>query len=217
MSKQGEEEKLRLFGLLASNPDTDLKILVQDLKVPITKLRRWKTEFLKLKDGDKLDTIITAEPVVLQKVAESVYSTVSKTKEEFIAEASQTNTDVTVIEPTVKPDSEVTAKVDRFINSVDNLKALQQSLQDTALKIIDTIRERLDEPPARGEVHDREIDEITGLPDMDDRLTTKDISNLTASLTAVQNAFFNRPTTNITVNNENSTGMLGEFRSRLSY
>jgi len=51
----------------------------------------------------------------------------------------------------------------------------------------------------------------------DPNLTARDLSNLVAALTSIQNAFFNKPTTNIQVNNTTGDGksLLSSFQARM--
>jgi hypothetical protein len=86
-----------------------------------------------------------------------------------------------VIEP--KPEASKSPEIQHFKDSVTGLKLLNEELQAAAGSIVCQIVEA-----AQDETRPREL------------------SNLAKALTDIQNAFFNKPTTNIQVNNVSSSG-----------
>ena len=84
--------------------------------------------------------------------------------------------------------------VSAFTDGVAGLQALQTETQDAATGLVKII---VDQSQESG-------------------LTPKEVQNLVMSLTSIQNAFFNKPTTNVQVNNQTIIGdALSEFRAKL--
>ena len=127
-------------------------------------------------------------------------ATLKRWRKEFI-DNNRTNTLTKVEEVVVdKIVKEFNAPVE-IKHKINSLQMLQEETQATAYTIINMITEKL-----KLEVDGNEI-----FLDID----TKELVALTGALTSVQNAFFNRPQTNVQVNNIGESTGLSDFRKRL--
>lgn len=204
-----DEEKLRLFGLLAADPDLDLKKQVQVLKVPISTLRKWRIEHRKGITEEKMEKLVNADPIIIDRVAREVAEQIEEviTPEVLVVDDS-TDEVITSSELVLRKEQieiEKQAKIDRrasrFVRQVEGVQCLQTDLQTTAGNLLNMIAERVEESMDADETDSR-------------RLSVGEVKDITASITSLQNAFFNKPTTNIavTANSNGDVGVLTAFR-----
>ena len=85
------------------------------------------------------------------------------------------------------------ARIAKITGGPKGLSALHDEVQATAGTLVHRIGDALDD---------------TNIP-------TKDLSTLTVALTSIQQAFFNRPVTNVQINNGGGEGLLASFRDKL--
>ena len=189
------ELKLKFFGILATDPDIDIKTLVQSLKVPFQTLNKWKTEHNNGITNDALEKVLDTDEIIIRKVAEEVADK--------------------IIEVKVKPDEPLSPEEEEKINKkfkakktkdiiskISNLQELKTDVQAVAKDLVSSIADRLQDIQNEPTCYD-----------------SKDIASLTTALTSIQNAFFNKPTTQIGVSlhtgsDQNDQTLLG-FRARM--
>lgn len=206
------EVKLTVFGQLATDPDLDLLLLVQKYKTPIAKLRRWKKEFDKANIEATLVTTLTADEKLIDRIAREVLEEDLPTPEPLEVDP-ETNEIITLSEYKRRQDlkqqrlNEIEVKaeykkqqLETFKDSVNGLQTLQLATQATAGQLVHVISEHVENLSREGHP-----------------LISKELQMLASALTSIQNAFFNRPVNNITVNNQTNVegASLSEFRASL--
>lgn len=194
-----KEAKLKFFGLITTaakqDEQLDYSAVSQMLETPDTTLKRWANEFKKKADEDSTLKLINVDEVMINRIAE-----------ELEAEAEELDGPRTRVNPVtgeielVKNDVVATQRkesIGKFRDSVNGLQLLNNEVQATAGTLVHKIMDAADE----------------------EELSTRDLVGLTKALTDIQNAFFNKPTTNVQVNNIQSDGesdsLLKAFKERL--
>ena len=191
-----DEAKLKLLGLISTMEQgeaLDFVALAKELCQPETTVRRWVKALLKEKEDGKILHMVDIERVLLDRVT-------AELKEEVVVAEEALHTlrinPITNVIEVVKPDAvtnRAATRLDSFRNGVTGLQLLREDLQESAGNITGKIAMLLEEP----------------------ELNSKDLLNLTSSLTAIQNAFFNKPTTTVNVGvstGQHGTSMLSSFR-----
>lgn len=200
-----DDKKLKLFGLLAADPLFDIRTLVQEFGVSIHRLKRWEKEYNRRETIADLDKVLDVDEVIVKRVAEEVAAEIVELEvvPENLEIDEQTNEIVTSSELAKRREqAELDAKnfadskIAKFIGGIQGLQVLKESTQDAANKAMAIIAIKMQDPDVQ----------------------SKDFKELVASLTAIQNAFFNRPTTTVNVKNSNTLdggGTLSDFRNKL--
>lgn len=171
--------KLLFYGLVkqarADKVPLDFRSVCAELGVARATLDVWIAQLNKADVADSLLTNDDVNAIMLDKIAEEIMEDSAELTETTI------NPVTGAIEVVSKEGSTngkgTWRKVTKFKDSVDGLKVLNEELQHTALALV-------------GDIHDS----LGG-----EDLTTRDLANLASALTSVQNAFFNKPTTNVLV------------------
>jgi len=192
MSKLSEL-KLRFYEMIAEaarqKEPINYKMASQELGVDSSKLLVWVKE-LNNSSSDKVVSELLDDDVMANKVTTAILEDVTTLDNVVI-------NPVTGIIEVQQPNGEVKStgmtrrKVSTFRAKVSDLKTLSEELQSTARALVEQIDIQLEEQQD---------------------ISCVDIKNLAASLASIQNAFFNRPTTNIQVNNVDGEGLLGMFK-----
>lgn len=189
-----EEKKLKFFGLIKAAAAIENKELDYDALAQMFEEPKSKLRswFKQFKEQAKDDDILK-----LIDLDTIVLDKVIEKAEEDLTEQFKVNPITGVIEPVVE-EPKVTAKVRQFRDRVTGLKLLDEELRATAGSLVCQIAEATQ-----------------------DELNPRDLANLANALVSIQNAFFNKPTTNIQVNNiqatetEGGTTLLNVFKERL--
>lgn len=189
------DAKLRFFGLVKTAEELEQELeyeaISDSLDVPVTMLKKWKKEHDKLKTRETVVDLLDVDKMMIDEVASHV-------KEKVSAEVSGPQMEIKNGKIVVVPDKvepAVSAKLDTFKDSVTGLQMLQEEVQGTAGTLVSRIAVLAE----------------------DSELTARDLASLTTALTGIQQAFFNRATTNIQVNTVNGGGesLLSSFRENL--
>lgn len=195
-----DEAKLKFFGLIKTaaerEQELDYSAVADMLETDRKVLKRWATEFKKKTENETALSLIDVDSVMIDRIAEEL----EREAAELDAPKTQINPVTGHIE-VIKPDTKVTKqrnqKIESFRNGVEGLQLLNEEVQATAGTIVHKIMDAVD----------------------DDELSTRDLAALTKALTDVQNAFFNKPTTNVQVNTIQQNGegetLLSAFKERL--
>ena len=193
--------KLEFFGILAAEPDIELKPLVQRLKIPYNKLMKWKKEHQQYTSADDVAKAVNADQIIVDRIATEVSKEILEATPEELTIDPKTNKIVAVSELQKYEDTKRKAIEDMetltksFKDRVNGLQALQSEMQATAGALVNKIAGTL-------------LDE-------EGSLAIKDLASLSSALSTLHNAFFNRPSTNIQVNQITGDSSLDEFRSNL--
>lgn len=202
-----EENKLKFYGLIRTadleGKQLDYSVVSDYLEVPVATLKRWAEELKKVDDTDSITKLVNVDQVMIDKIANEVQQEVDT------ADSPVFINPVTGAIETRKPVAEVTAKqqiaaekIKQFKDGVTGLQLLNSETQAAAGTLISR------------------ISELAADDDSERQLSPRDIASLANSLASIQNAFFNKPTTQILVNNTNGasgqgTSLLDSFKARL--
>jgi len=188
--------KLKFFGFLktaeALGDKLEYEAISDSLEVPVRKLKKWETEYNKLDEEETVVDLLDVDQMVIDEVTKHVAEEVS---EEIVGpQMDIVDGKIVVVKDTAVQDA-LDAKLESFKGGVKGLQLLQEEVQGTAGTLVSRIAVLAE----------------------DSELTAKDLASLTAALTSMQQAFFNKPTTNIQVNTLNSEGgsLLSSFREQL--
>lgn len=194
-----DDTKYKFLGIIkdavANGTKLDLEIVSAVLDTPVPKLQRWFKDFEEQAKVDSALSLVNLDDVLLTRVLDKV------AEEAEQLDQLRVNPITGVIE-IVKPETATPAKlqIQHFRDSVTGLKLLNQELQATAGQITLQILEAAQETTS-----------------------PRDLSSLANALTNIQNAFFNKPTTNVQVNNinaqvsEGQTSLLDAFKRELKH
>lgn len=202
-----EENKLKFYGLIRSadleGKTLDYSVVSDYLEVPVATLKRWAEELKKMDETDSITKLVNVDQVMIDKIAKEVQQEVEA------ADSPVFFNPVTGAIETRKPVAEVTAKqqvsaekIKQFKDGVTGLQLLNSETQAAAGTLISR------------------ISELAADDDSERQLSPRDIASLANSLASIQNAFFNKPTTQILVNQTNGgdgqgTSLLDMFKARL--
>lgn len=214
-----DSKKLELYGLLASDPDTNIRVLVQRMGVPFSRLEKWKKEYFQSKKNGELDKLINLDAVVADKIIEkSADEAVDEFYDAMELEIDPKTNEIVSAEELSAREFERSKKqqlkeavTSDFQDGLAEVRDLCTKSEDAASKLIEVIADRLDEmADGQGDVsvgYDGNGKAIFGS-------RTKEIVELSVALSNIRNAYFNKPTTNIQVNQVGG-GMLANFRNKL--
>lgn len=192
-AKQRFITMVQLAGKVEANADLDWQLLSKELKTPVKTLRIWLKELVKAKTTEGVLALLDTDEQVIENVIESAVEVAAGPRVELV------NGVIHVIEEgEVSPEEKkqlAEEKIEKFKQSVEGLRLLQGEVQGAAGNLVEKIA-RFSE---------------------NDKLEVKELGILTAALASIQNAFFNKPQTNIQVNTMNGEGqsLLSSFRERL--
>ncbi len=206
-----DEAKLELFGMLAVDPELELRDLTQKLGRPLSTLIRWRTLHQAGITEAKVETLLNTDALLLDRVAESVAKDVSSVFEEpepleidhatgDILPASQVAERREIA--LAKQEEKNLAREVRLKNRASGLAGLSTELVAVAGDITNFVAELM----------------LTGVNELGLPLSPRDVSLMTKTITDIQNAFYNRPVTNIAVNTQTNIGgsMLSELKGSLT-
>lgn len=204
-----KEARIKFYGLLSTNPDIDPKQVAKELKTPVPTLMRWKKDYEADSTLESLDKLIEADEVIVERAANIVVEELAKELEPMIPKhAPAIEGEVLSKEQLQEIEEEKQEqekrleiykeqKAKEITKGIKGLGLLKEDIQEVAQDLIVRVKEEMEE---------------------NDYIPIKDVKDLTAVVTQLQNTFFNRPTTNIQVNNTNQNiteGALHEFRTNL--
>jgi len=201
MSKSTKNKKQRFIALVQLAAEVggrpDCEMVSKELDVPVITLHKWLKEFAKANTTEQVLDMLEVDTQIVEEIAEKVIAPAIEVangpKIEIIDGVIQV-TDEHMLSEKEKQALQ-SQKISQFKDRTNGLFLLQEEVQGTAGSIVGKIADKLEE----------------------NILPTQEIVLLTNALTSIQNAFFNRPTTNIQVNAMGSEGepLLKAFRNRL--
>ena len=174
------DKKFKLMGLIAAVEEggsLDSKALAEELGEKPATIKRWVTEIRKKqKEGAVLD-LMDLDEILLSKLSEELKEEVEE-MELNLVDINPVTGAIEVKQSNITPQTkEAEEKIENFKKGVEGLKALSTELQGVAGKTLISISTALDK----------------------DNVDPRDLQSLAAALTSIQNAFFNKPTTNVNV------------------
>lgn len=192
--------KLRFLGIwkLAKSLKEilDFETVATELGVSPKDLTKWDKEFRKSESLEEIQALLDVDAEIVEQIASDVASKATKAAAEPRVEivggkiVVKTESD----EDLVKQQEAQDALVEQFKCKVNGLQALNAEVQGTAGLLL------------------KKITHHVNAGDLD----IKELTQLTTALTSIQNAFFNRPTTQIMVNTGGSgDNLLGAFKARM--
>ena len=213
--------KLQLFGLLAKDPKLDIRTVVQEFDVSIHTLRKWKKEYDQGVSLGCVEKLIDLDTVVADEIIDIATNKVMDAVEEAIPEPlviDETTNEVVTESELKKRELEYTERrnmrdaiSNKFKSGISELKNLNEATQDTALDLVSLIAQRISQI---SEIGDRQtVNGKKGGAALGSY--TRDLVDLSSALSGIQNAFFNKPSISVNVNQENKVGLLGNFRENL--
>lgn len=188
------ETKLKFLGYVKASvenkEDLDYKLIAEELDVSESTLKKWSKQ---LKEQEDVTNILDIDQIILDRV--------TKELETELAGIPQTRVnpvtgEIELIKPEDQTVAKRSAKVESFKKGVEGLQLLSEETQGVAAELLDKISDQL----------------------VREELNSRDLSNLTNAVTSIQNAFFNKPTTNVQVNNIQAgedNPLLAAFRERM--
>jgi len=240
-----DEAKLKFYGLLANDPNLDPRPLVQDFDVSIHKLRRWIKDYNASIEEGKIENLVDLEQVVSDRIIDTIADDTAtafintlpkldldteKKDDKFVKALpedervpelviDEKTNDIITQEELDKRELERKQQQDLADSlsgdlklGVNGLRDLKTATYDVALGIVDVIQSRVQILKDRNDVIIGTNGDIAikAIPTY-----TRDVVDLSNAICNIQNAFFNKPVTNVQVNNETSVGFLADFRSNL--
>jgi len=190
--------KFELFGLLATDPDLDLRKYVQKYGEPLNTLKTWKREFKKSKTAEDLDKLLNVDAEIVERVANEVVMEIDHVAGEIVSAEVLEGREAERAHALEVKEKYAKIRAETFTSGASGLNALRGEVQATAADLVHLIAQKI---------------ELEG-----DELSIKDMNMLSSSISTIQNSFFNRPTTNIQVNNvagEEGGTSLSAFREQL--
>jgi hypothetical protein len=193
------EKKLQFQGILRLSVTVDRKpdldAIATELDVTVSCLRQWAHETAEMDQSEAILQLLELDMDILDDVT-------SHESEKAVTDDTEPRVElidgvITVTDPKAKMVSKAKKdKIAAFKEGVTGLQLLNTELQGTAGTIVGKIADLVE----------------------DTDLTARDLQSLTTALTSIQQAFFNKPTTNIQVNAVGSEGvsLLKKFQDRLS-
>lgn len=195
------ENKLRFYGLLAEarvrGEKMDYQAMADYLEEPLARLKRWANEWEEEQnEGNLVDGLLNIDDIVIERITDEVAAQIKPlfhinpiTGE--IEKVPDENS------PAVIKERKLDETLKGFRDNVGGLQLLNSELQAAAGTLVGRVLELAQEP----------------------ELNARDLGTLAGALTSIQNAFFNKPTTNIQVNSitpaDGSTTLLDVFKGRL--
>jgi len=185
------EAKQRFFALLRMSEqmheELDLATLASELDVAETTLRKWAVQYSEDRTEEEILDTMDVDAMILEEVIEGPQVQINEQGViEVIPEAE--------VVPKVLSEPVDTEKLAAFKKKITGLQLLNEEVQGAAGTLVGKIIDASE----------------------DSELTARDLASLVTALTNVQNAFFNKPTTNIQINQvEGGTSLLQSFKDRL--
>lgn len=198
-----KEAKLRFLGIhkLAKELKEvyDYETVATELGVDVKDLFKWEKEFRKLEQSQNVQGLLDVDESIVEQIATDVIEMASELNLEPRVEVIAGK--ITVIESespsnkeTELATTEKQALLESFRCKVNGLQVLNTEVQGTAGLLLTKII-------ARASKEDLDI---------------KELSQLVSSLTSIQNAFFNKPVTQVMVNTGGGgDSLLGAFQARM--
>ena len=205
-----EMAKLKFLGLIKASSITstalNLKEVSDDLEITVTTLKKWTNEFAETDEAQDILALISMDKLLLSRITkvaaeEIIVETLPPELEEIKQEMESIDDDLLHIDEAgnilVKsPIEEATVSaVMAFKDDVDGLQLLSKECQGTAGALVTRIAKLANDP----------------------KIEAKELNALTMSLASIQNAFFNKPQTNVQVNlpGGSSSPLLTSFQENL--
>jgi len=183
--------KVKFIALLeaakVSGKEANLDALAKELDTDVSILKTWQTKHDKECQSQAVRELIASDEPVV--ITDEPLSDESGHHVELI------DGKITVVDKRIAKEVELkNAKVERFKQGVTGLQLLNEDLQSTAGKLVGHISDLANDP-----------------------LHPRDLASLTSALCSVQQAFFNKPVTNVQVNTMSSDGasLLTKFKNRM--
>lgn len=193
------EKKLQFQGILRLSATVDrkpdLNLIAAELGVTVDCLYTWAREVAELDQSEAIIQLLELDMDIIDEV--SSHSPEKAVTDDTEPQIELVDGVIKVTDPKAKAISKAKdTKVAAFKDGVTGLQLLNTELQGTAGTIVSKIASLVEDPD----------------------LSARDLQSLTAALTSVQQAFFNKPTTNIQVNTVSGDGvsLLKKFQDRLS-
>lgn len=191
-----EDNKLKFLGLLGEarvrKEQLNYEVIADYLEEPVAKLKKWAREWEKQdRESAAVDMLLNIDDIVVERITDELES-------EFkaILHVNPVTGEIEKIKDP-EPEKRVAANLSVFRDNVTGLQVLSSELQAAAGTLVGRVLELAQEP----------------------ELTSRDLGNLATALTSIQNAFFNKPTTNIQVNTVSAapgqTTLLEAFKGKL--
>jgi len=189
--------KLEFYSLVKTSEELgqqlEYEAISDSLDVPVKQLKRWKTELSKLDDSESIIKLLDVDQLIIDEAADHV----AEELEELAGPRMEVVGGVIQIvdENAVAAAVEAKQTIANFKDKVHGLQLLDEEVRGTAGTLVSRIAVL-----AEGA-----------------ELNARDLASLTSALTSIQQAFFNKPTTNIQVNTINGAGegLLSNFRGGL--
>jgi hypothetical protein len=201
-----EELKLKAFGLYKSHclqhpPETfDLIKTAEKLDCKAGQVRRWIKDYESLDESASVASLVNVDALLVERITNEVAHELEEAEPYTVdAEEEPDNLVVNPITGLVEVrQSEVVRDVNPKIAAFrDNLKGLQLLEEETRIAA-GALVEQISKEARYGS------------------LEPKELASLASALTSIQNAFFNKPVTNVQVNNiSGGSGLLSELKERL--
>lgn len=187
------ETKLKYFGLIKAAAKTETKLDLQDvsdeLNVSVARLRTWAKEFQESEEAENILHLLDVSELLIDRVVTEVIQEASFEIDETTGEIIATNTE----ELYNKPESK---DILAFKDQVTGLQALNQEVQAAAGMVAKKVLKKI--------------------KTADDDMSPKDLKSLADAITGIQNAFFNKPQTNVQVNMAvGESSLLNNFRNNM--
>lgn len=196
-----EETKLKAFGLykahcLEHKPENfNYAQVAEQLDCKPAQVRKWIKEYQDLDKDASVANLVNIDEAMLDKVAKELDEDIEGAEKHELFVNPVTGA-VEVKLPGQPKDSGRAQKITAFKDNVKGLQLLDQEVRAAAGIVVEEIMKYA------------QIEE----------LSAKDLASLSSALTNIQNAFFNKPVTQVQVNNisgEEGTTLLASLRDRL--
>lgn len=197
-----EETKLKAFGLFkahqATNPTQtfDYEHAAETLDVKATQIRKWSKDFMELDRDESVANLVSVDDVMLERIAKELDEDLEAVEPRHELFVNPVTGAVEVKLPGEAKESGRAKKIAAFKDNVHGLQLLDQDVRATAGILVEQISYYA----------------------QTEELNSRDIASLANALTSIQNAFFNKPVTNVQVNNisgEEGSTLLKSLRERL--
>jgi len=189
--------KLKFYSLVKTSEELgqalEYDAISDSLEVPVKLLKRWETELNKLAESESVIKLLDVDQLIIDDIADHV----AEELEELTGPRMEVvNGHIKIVdEQAVVAAAEAKQSVANFKDNVNGLQLLDEEVRGAAGTLVSRIAVLAE----------------------DAELNARDLASLTSALTSIQQAFFNKPTTNIQVNTISGAGdsLLTSFRGGL--